>query len=151
MQTRIVLAVDPGQSVSAFVTLSGSDIINYGLRRNPDVLSIVKNEQFDVLALEMIASYGLKVGKSVFETCVFIGELKATAEARGIPVRLVFRKDVKKHVCGTCLSKDSDVRRRMVERYGEAGSKSQPGPTFGMTQDVWQALALATTVSDDAV
>jgi hypothetical protein len=146
-----ILAIDPGQSVSAFAMLSGGDIIAHGLRRNSDVLSLVKQESFDVLVLEMIASYGLKVGKSVFETCVFIGELKATVESRGLPVRLVFRKDVKKHICGTCLSKDSDVRRKMLERYGDPGSKSQPGATFGITQDVWQALALATTVHDDAL
>jgi hypothetical protein len=148
---RVVLSVDPGQSVSAYVKLSQSAIVDHGMKRNEDVLSIVATSNFTELAIEMIASYGMRVGKSVFETCVFIGELKATAEARGVPVRLVYRKDVKKFVCGTHLANDRDVRRAMVERYGDSGSKSAPGRTYGITQDVWQALALATTALHDSV
>jgi Holliday junction resolvasome RuvABC endonuclease subunit len=131
--------------------LSGRGIVDHGMRRNADVLAVVATSSYSDLAIEMIASYGMRVGKSVFETCVFIGELKATAEARGIPVRLVYRKDVKKFVCGTHLANDRDVRRAMVERYGESGTKSAPGQTFGITQDVWQALALATTALHDTV
>jgi hypothetical protein len=150
MQRRI-LAVDPGQAVSAYVLLYGPDIEAHGLKRNSDVKEVVATHDYAVLVIEMIASYGMRVGKSVFETCVFIGELKAIAEARGLPVNLVYRKDVKKCVCGSHIANDRDVRRAMIARYGESGSKSAPGVTFGMTQDVWQALALATFARDESL
>lgn len=146
-----ILAVDPGQSVSAYVMLSKNGILTHGFKKNESVKKVVETASYRLLAIEMIASYGMRVGKSVFETCVFIGELKAQAESRGLPVRLMFRKDVKKFVCGTHIAKDRDVRKAMVERYGSGGSKSAPGETFGITQDVWQALALATTALHEAV
>lgn len=105
----------------------------------------------DALAIEMIASYGMPVGREVFETCVWIGRF---IEAWGGPYTLVYRKDVKLHLCGQPRAKDSNIRQALIDRYGgkdrAVGKKATPGPLYGVSADVWSALAIAVTFADGA-
>lgn len=109
----MILAIDPGTTESGYVRLIAGVVTASGVLPNGDVLRMVQASGQDgtLLALEMIASYGMAVGREVFETCVWIGRFKQAwhdPEA----VRLVYRKDVKLHLCGSPRSKDPNVVRR---------------------------------------
>lgn len=51
--------------------------------------------KIDKLVIEMIASYGMPVGKEVFETCVWIGRFVELAKIQNIDVEYIYRKDKK--------------------------------------------------------
>jgi hypothetical protein len=88
----------------------------------------------------MIASYGMAVGSSIFETCVWIGRFIEVART---PVRLCYRKDVKMHLCGSMRAKDGNIRQRLIDIFGPQGTKKQPGKTYGIKSHTWAALAVA--------
>ena len=141
-----ILAIDPGTTKSAFVIWDGSRIHEAGILDNVELLRRIKLGDFKHCdnAIEMIASYGMAVGREVFETCVWIGRF---VERLGI-VTLVYRKDVKLTICGSPRAKDANVRAALIDRLGQVGTKNNPGPLYGMKSHLWSALAVAVTAME---
>lgn len=141
-----LLAVDPGPAESGWVTLDDLGVITAaGISPNDEVLTRI--DQWDGrLAVEMIASYGMPVGREVFETCLWIGRyLQAHYAATGRATQLVYRADVKLLLCGNTRAKDPNVRRALLDLVGPQGTKKNPGPTNGIAGDMWAALGVAIT------
>jgi hypothetical protein len=101
---------------------------------------VLIGREYDRCAIEMIASYGMAVGASTFETCVWIGRF--TEVARVEPV-LCYRKDIKLFLCGTMRAKDANVRQALLDFVGPQGTKAKPGTTYGIKSHSWAALAVA--------
>ncbi len=140
-----LLAVDPGPALSAWVELEHGRPVAFGHDPTPAVVARVLAWDGPV-AIEMIACYGMGVGKEVFETCLEIGRMDRDRRAQ-----LVYRLDVKMHFCKQARAKDGNVRTAIVDRFGgpvAIGKKKSPGPLYGVSGDVWQALALGLFVSD---
>ena len=149
----ILLAIDPGPVESAFVfydTDTGQPT-EFGKQENWIIRDWMSDLDRDhLIAIEMIASYGMPVGAEVFQTCVEIGRF---IELWGDELHVrVFRRDVKLHLCGLARAKDANIRQALIDRYGGkdrgVGRKANPGPLYGITGDVWAALAVAVTVAD---
>lgn len=148
----MILAIDPGTNQSGYCYLKAGAVWESGVVPNGDLLSMVGDSPDFQIAIEMIASYGMAVGKDVFETCVWIGRFKQ-AYANPDAVRLVYRKDVKLHLCGTSKAKDANIRQALLDMFPatgggktpQVGTKGQPGPLFGVTSHAWSALAVAVT------
>ena len=68
-------------------------------------------------------------------------------EAAGeLPVVLLPRQTVKATLCHDTRAKDANVRQALLDRFGGSaaiGRKATPGPLYGVSRDVWSALALA--------
>lgn len=141
------IAIDPGPERSALVLLRDDVIVWHGINDNEDIIASMLSDAFDEvpLVLEMIASYGMPVGAETFETCVWIGRFMQAW--KGECSRL-FRRDVKLHVCASPRANDATIRRAMLDRFGGPGTKRNPGMTYGLRADEWQALALAATWCD---
>lgn len=72
----MILAIDPGNIQSAYVIVDDDySIHGFGKIENRELKEIVRNTECDELVIEMIACYGMPVGKEVFDTCIFIGNL----------------------------------------------------------------------------
>jgi hypothetical protein len=151
------LAIDPGPQQSGWCHLLGNELVGSGVWTNEDMLDFVQHRQFQInptrLAVEMIASYGMPVGKDVFETCLWIGRY-VQAWHNPTTVRLVYRKDVKMLLCGTTKAKDGNVRRAIIDLYPpsgggstpQIGTKAKPGPLYGVSSHAWPAIGVALTV-----
>lgn len=146
----IILAIDPGTIESAFVVLETEDytILDKGKVANAELIDLVKTGYFDMLAIEGFQSFGMPVGKEVFETAYYIGRLVQIAEDMGSNVRMVYRSEVKMHHCLTPRAKDANIRQVMLDRFGAQGTKKNPGMTYGVSKDMWSALAIATFIAD---
>lgn len=146
------LAIDPGTDQSGWCLYDGERVIKSGVSGNVALLMDISDSGADVLAIEMIASYGMPVGREVFETCMWVGRFAQAWKSPG-DVRLVYRKDVKMHLCGTTKAKDANVRQAILDlfpRVGggktpQIGTKALPGPLYGVSSHAWPALGVAIT------
>lgn len=144
----MILAIDPGPEQSAFLAWDGK-VCSKGLISNGEARASLRHWSADpslIVAVEMIASYGMPVGKEVFETCVNIGRIVEVCYPK--PVRMVYRRDIKLHLCGSARAKDANIRQALIDRVGPQGRKHSPGPTYGLAKHDWAALAIAIYVSD---
>jgi len=142
-----ILAIDPGNVQSAYVVwdTATETIEHKGIEENLDMYRYIllgKKFDADVLVCEMIACYGMAVGKTVFDTCVWIGRFTEPEDI------LVYRKDIKMHFCHSMRAKDSNIKQALVDRFGEPGTKKNPGKLYGVKKDIWAALAVAVYFAD---
>ena len=61
---------------------------------------------------------------------------------------MIPRKDVKRHLCGNTTTNDKYVRQALIDRFGEPGTKKNPGRLYGVSGHIWAALAVAITAAD---
>ena len=139
----VVIGIDPGTEQSAFVMFDGEIVMDHGIWPNAELALHAIWGQPRIFC-EMIASYGMAVGASVFETCVWIGRFMEYArQDSGRDLQRVFRKDVKLHLCQSPRAKDGNVRQALIDRVGPQGTKKSQGPTYGIKSHEWAALAVA--------
>lgn len=156
----MILAIDPGNIESGIVLLDESlkpieagkytnENVRYELRRN-----ILKYGHDLNIAIEMVACYGMAVGASVFDTCVWIGRFKEMAEEHNMNVTYIYRKDEKMNLCGSMKAKDSNIVQALIDRFAPntpnkgKGNKKEPGWFYGFKKDIWQAYAVGVTYHD---
>lgn len=156
-----VIAIDPGNASSAWCVLQGDRVLGFGKEPNSEVLIRCRRDwspldSGDMLAVEMVASYGMPVGREVFETVLWLGRYVEAWERRQGKHQLVYRKDVKLYLCNSMRAKDSNIRAALLDRYGPGrdkaiGKKLTPGPLYGFSGDCWSALAVGLTASQSVV
>lgn len=144
----MILAIDPGNIESAYCLIEEETYIPkfFGKVENEKLLELILNSDFDEIVIEMIASYGMPVGKEVFETCVWIGKF---AQASNLYEKYIYRKDVKINLCNSMKAKDSNIRQALIDRFGEVGTKKKPGWFYGFKADIWSAYAVGITYLDN--
>lgn len=146
----MILAIDPGSIESAYVLMDEDyKPIDFAKIENWELLSRLQCGYFankPHLVIEMISSYGMPVGKEVFETCVWIGRYDMSFTLS--PSTLIYRKDVKMNLCGQAKAKDGNIIQALKDRFGDKGTKANPGWFYGFKADCWQAYALGVTYLD---
>lgn len=152
----MILAIDPGTAESGWVLFEDGKVEASGVDLNGDIIQWIRDGGMPgyvpfprALAIEMIASYGMPVGAEVFETCVWIGRF-VESWRHFSPPRFIYRKDVKMHLCGTMKAKDPNIRQALIDKLGPAGTKKNPGPTYGVKSHAWAALGVAVTAAEAA-
>jgi len=158
-----LISIDPGPTQSAYVTWDTEkddflEVILYankGLINNQDLYASVPellSFQPEIIAIEMIQSYGTPLGRPSFETILFVGKLTGEFERQGaretfmvggpLKVKYYGRPTIKGQVGG---KNDTQIRASLRLRYGEAkkGCKLE-----GVKKDIWAALALATALTE---
>lgn len=150
----MLCAIDPGPSESAYVCW---DTFTNGFwpPEPYEKMGIVSTEGMigrlrlmlmpDLIAIEMVQSYGMTVGRSTFETALNVGRFMQTILYRNpnVPVKLYGRPTIKGQIGGKT---DAEIRASLRIRYGEAkkGEKLE-----GVKKDIWQALALAVALEEN--
>ena len=171
----IVLGVDPGSEKSAYVVYN-SETMNLGdfgkvynrqLLRLLPVFARESKTMCMCMPIEMPASFGMPVGYTVLETCRWVGIFQHAFGGDDFDDKgpMVYRKKRNEalglectcmHLCKSTRAKDSNIIKAISERFPHTGggknpvkgTKAQPGPLFGIAADVWQALGVAITYTD---
>lgn len=159
-----ILAIDPGYEKSAMMVYDTAERrpLWFDIQQNVDAIitamlsySWYDKTPIERLAVEMVASYGMAVGKEVFETVYWIGRFcQAWSAHHGMgTVARIYRKDVKMHLCHSMRATDANIRAALIDRFGPGkekavGTKYAPGPLYGIKKDLWAALAVAVTYAD---
>lgn len=152
---QMIFAVDPGNTHSGFAIIRMPDfaLCEFGKVENEELLIMLESyshaKVVDAFAIEMVASYGMAVGKDVFETCVWVGRFVQAIQPR--TVTFVYRKEEKLCLCGSLKAKDSNIRQALIDRYAKfdfksgKGVKKNPDTFYGVSKDAWQAIAVGVT------
>jgi hypothetical protein len=145
-----ILAIDPGCNESAYALLREDlSLASFGKIYNTDMLEVIKNKYYEHMAIEMVASYGMAVGQEIFETVFWIGRFWETALLTDCKyIQKVYRKDEKMNLCHSMKAKDSNIRQALIDRFGVVGVKKTPGWFYGVSKDVWAAIAVGVTYHD---
>ena len=145
-----ILAIDPGNQQSAYALLDAElRPVKFAKKPNDEVMEdciTILEENTAVVVIEMIASYGMAVGKEVFETCVWIGRFIERLAPE--TYKLIYRREEKENLCGSMRAKDSNIRQSLIDRFGVVGTKKNPGWFYGVSKDVWAAIAVGVTYHD---
>jgi hypothetical protein len=156
-----IIGIDPGTSQSAAVILSDGSVMKTVWMNNMEMVRWLRVFPAPaVLAVEMVASYGMAVGQEVFDTCLWIGRFIEAWDGRGLAWHKLYRKktnppfpSITMHLCKTTRAKDANVRQALIDRFGPGkdkaiGKKASPGPLYGLSGDMWSALAVAVVCQD---
>ena len=168
----IVIAVDPGSEESGLVVWDGDKVWFKGIAPNLECVAFIallgkwslQCDQVTVLAIEHTKPYVLTtaggrpyVPDQIQATSYWVGQMARewTAQTMQSEVQIQ-RSDVLKHlkankrkIAGRAApSKDSQVVIRLRSRFGEKGTKQNPGLTYGFKSHIWQAFAVAVTYMD---
>lgn len=144
-----MIGIDPGTTHSGWVVTNSKGFpMNSGVCENDRIFSLLGTGYAGYpVAIEMIASYGMAVGAEVFETCLWIGRFMQAAGPER--VRLVYRRDVKLHLCNSAKAKDANIRQALIDKWGgkaaAIGKAKSPGPLYGIKSHAWAALGVAVT------
>ena len=157
----IVMGIDPGTSESAYTVFMSDGkehfILDKGKIPNEELLKGLRNwslirsgvasAQLSFgkvpVYIEGMQAMGMPVGKEVFDTCYLIGRITEILESGGVPVKRIYRSEVKLHHCHTPRAKDANIRAALIERFGAVGTKNNQGILYGVSADVWSSTAIA--------
>ena len=149
-QMPLICAVDPGPEKSGWVWWKNGRVVACGVDNNDLVMRChiwqASNNVGAVLAMEMIANYGATVGRSTFETVLWLGRFAQYWKDHGGGRCIkVYRQEAKRCVCRTHKASDADVRAALITRLGDVGTAKNKGPLYGVKSHAWAALAVAVT------
>ena len=154
-----ILSIDPGNIETAFV-LMDKDLkpIRKEKIENGTIMEYIYNNEFQGItdiAIEMVACYGMAVGKTVFDTCVWIGRFtECLNKMYNVEPKYIYRKDEKMNLCHTMKANDSNITQALIDRFAPdtpnkgKGSKKEQGYFYGFAKDIWQAYAVGITYYD---
>lgn len=154
-----VLAIDPGNKESGYAVIDEKyKPINFGKVDNDEFIvglpDLLREYGVTEVVIEMIGHYGtgLPAGKTVFDTCVWIGRFSQQIFNSGIGdphIVYVLRKHYVAELTGSAKAKDANIIQYLVDRFAPdepnrgKGTKQSKGWFYGFKADVWQAYSLA--------
>lgn len=160
----MILAIDPGNEESAYCMIIKDTYkpIAFGKVKNEDLLNAINNNLYafdvDTLVIEKIASYGMAVGATVFDTCIWTGRFVQGYLDNSVidrqNVEYIYRKEEKMNLCNSMKAKDSNIRQALIDRFAQfdfkngKGTKGNKDFFYGFSKDVWAAYAVGVTWLD---
>lgn len=150
----MIFAIDPGSTQSAYCMM-GRDArpIHFAKLPNEDLILLLRNYSVHIstVVIERVASYGMPVGREVFDTCEWIGRYAQVAADLKLPVEYILRQEEKLAICKSPKANDATIRKALIDRFAShdfrsgKGTKKEPDFFYGFKADCWSAFAIAAT------
>lgn len=156
----MIISIDPGNIESAYCVIEEETYkpIEFGKINNDDLIvkliTLLEKYKIYAVVIEMVASYGMAVGKEIFDTCVWIGRFYQETIKYVGDVSFIYRKEEKMNLCGSMKAKDSNIRQALIDRFAKhdfkngKGTKKSPDWFYGFKADIWAAYAVGITYLD---
>lgn len=154
-----IIAIDPGNTQSGYCVIDQRTLrpLEFGKIDNADLmqkLASATKQGWRWAVIEMVASYGMPVGREVFDTVLWIGRFYQTLNAC-CSVRLLCRIEEKRHICHNTRANDAAIRRALIDRFADhdlkngRGTKKAPDFFYGFKADIWAAYAVGLTAIEN--
>jgi len=144
-----LLAIDPGsyQTGYALIRTGDAEILEYGDKiDNRQIRRRIMQRDYDILVIEILAHMGNKGGASLYETAYWIGRFREASRMKNC--HLMYRREEYMHFFGTGSGNDSAIIATLKGRFGDKGTKKDPGWTYGLSGDAWQAFGIGVIAAD---
>lgn len=156
MQNGLIYGVDPGTTETGWVLWDGKRVHECGIDPNATFLERLRGHASPdappvPMFIEMIACYGMAVGRETFETVLWIGRFVEVWSVLELPWHLCYRVKVKTHHCHSAKATDANINQAIRDKYGDVGTKKKPGPLYGVKKHIWSALAIATYAKETKI
>jgi hypothetical protein len=159
----LILSIDPGNVSSALVFIVGEHTgalslpsihkTFYGENESCLIQIIANTGRIRRLIIEDVVCMGMPAGKTLFDTAKWVGRFVqfwhdfCSLESPTV----VPRHQIKMHHCGSTRAKDANIRQAVIDRFPatgggkvpQIGTSKQKGPLYGISGDLWSALAIA--------
>ena len=151
------MAIDPGNIESAYCVIDEDDFkpVMFDKIDNRDLESMMCEGAFidaRSFVIERVASYGMPVGREVFDTCEWIGRFTQIIRMKySMNPNFVYRIDEKEVICHDTRASDANIRRALIDRFAKhdlrngKGTKKKPDWFYGFKADVWAAYSVGLT------
>jgi Holliday junction resolvasome RuvABC endonuclease subunit len=137
------MGLDPGPAETGYAVVGPEyQVVEAGKSSNEAIITMLKANSPSHVAIESVQSYGAPVGRSVFDTCFFIGELIRTCKDAGIPFTLYPRPEYTRRICGVGKVNDAVLRQALLLRFG-GDRKGEPLYALKGNSDKRSAFAVA--------
>jgi hypothetical protein len=131
-----MLAIDPGSTESGFVVFCNSTnkVISYGKIKNKEILSLSKDNIYDLVLIEKPDFLSIGAGATVIDTIFWAGRFNQAFKGSITFGRSYMKKSYK-------LKNDSAVIQFIKDKY----------PGIKLTKDSWQAFLLIHSFEDGLI
>jgi hypothetical protein len=139
-----VVGIDPGDTQSAYAVVDANyEVVEADKVENEDLALFLKCTLVDThVVVEGIQSYGMPVGRNVFDTCYQIGRILQICDDLGLPWTIYNRPEYTKAICGVQKINDSVLRQALLLRFG-GDKKGEPLNKLKGSTDKRSAFAIA--------
>ena len=138
-----ILGIDPGPKESAYCLVTEDYWICSAEKISNDVLIYKTNRLlFDNAAIESLQSFGMPVGREVFETAYMIGRIQQKLADLSRVYDLYPRQEYAHSICGTGKISDAILRQALLLRFG-GDKKGEPLHQLKGSSDLRSAYAVA--------
>lgn len=147
----MIFAIDPGSTQSAYCMM-GEDALPIAFDKVPnlDIVALLRNygKSRPVVVIERVASYGMPVGREVFDTCEWIGRYTQVAKDLALDVEYILRQEEKLHICKSPKANDATIRKALIDRFAKhdfktgKGNSHNPDFFYNFRADIWAAFSV---------
>lgn len=114
----IILALDPGNTKTAWVLYDGGTPVTWGYHANEVVrrmLARYRATTLPILAVEYMRPRGMLMSQEAMDTMFELGRMVEAWRREWKPVG---RLQAKLHICGSPKANDANIRAALIDRYG---------------------------------
>lgn len=147
----IVIGIDPGAKQSGLVEWNpvAKAVMYKGILDNDHIpFCICSAPPKSIVAIEQLRGYGLRVGNDTFDSIFWSGRFAQAAKSSGMPFFMLPRADICNHLTDNPKCGDKGIRDALIDRYGQQGSRKEPGRLYGIKSHLWAALAVAVVAGE---
>lgn len=138
-----IFGLDPGRSETAYCLIDRDfNVLTAGKAPLVQVLKALEVAPPACVVIESIQSYGMAVGRSVFDTCYNIGRILQRCEDLDIRTFLYPRPEYARRICGVGKISDTVLRQALLLRFG-GDKKGEPLHLLRGNSDKRSAFAVA--------
>ena len=140
----LTIGIDPGSTESAYCIVTPEyEVFQTGKIPNEQMIAMLKQPPTELVAvIEGIQSYGMAVGREVFDTCYQVGRLLQVCADNDIPTHIYNRPEYSRAICGVGKVTDAVLRQALLLRFG-ADTKGGPLQLLKGNSDKRSAFAIA--------
>ena len=138
-----IIGIDPGPAETAYCVIDELKMICAEKLPNDEFLSWLRRlGGVEAAAVEGIQSYGMPVGREVFDTCYMVGRIMEICDHQYIPAAIYNRPEYSKALCGCGKITDAVLRAALMTRFG-GDKKGEPLHQLKGSTDKRSAFAIA--------